>query len=180
MAKWGPLQTIPPGLLGMLQLKNLGQAPQTLDDSVIPGIDLTEWYMVQNRETLLGTRAPANNDQANFWAMTTNPLTVPDREFWYVWSATASIGFAVGDYTTSLSCVALVPGAGANAWVLLGQPATTIIDPLATPQAFTAFAGGSVREWFGPGTQFGYGGGRFNIVGAPTLYVTMHITRLPI
>lgn len=40
-----PLQVLPPGLLGYFQIKSGGRNPQTLDETLVPVLDLTEWYL---------------------------------------------------------------------------------------------------------------------------------------
>lgn len=44
----GPIQVIPPGLLGYLQIKNVGQSPDTLIGTYQPVFDMTEWILQAN------------------------------------------------------------------------------------------------------------------------------------
>jgi len=44
----GPVQLIPPGLLGMLQLKNEGRSPRDFVETLQPVIEMREWLMQAN------------------------------------------------------------------------------------------------------------------------------------
>jgi hypothetical protein len=52
-----PLSKSPEGLLGTLDLKNLGKNPQQLGDTLAPSIDCTEFYLLRNRLAINGAGA---------------------------------------------------------------------------------------------------------------------------
>lgn len=85
----GPVQVIPPGLLGFLQLKNSGVNPQQLQNGYTPTLDMLHW-LLRGREEIMGTVANpcsvaiANGVVGNFQVFTTNSIQVPDDEWWYV------------------------------------------------------------------------------------------------
>ena len=57
----GPIQVIPPGLLGMLQLKNEGRSPSEFIETLQPTIELFEWLLqtnsIEGPDALSGTIA---------------------------------------------------------------------------------------------------------------------------
>lgn len=77
-----PIQLIPPGLLGLLQLKNNGKNPQELPDQVQAIMEMRDWYMECNHETVVQTVDVANG-AVGFTAYTT-PIIVPATEYWFV------------------------------------------------------------------------------------------------
>src|SRR5262245_56996064 len=88
-----PLQVLPTGLVGFLQLKNGGQFSQELSRDLIPELDLLNWYMQTNAELITQSTSPG--------VATNNPvtlanLTVPQGEFWYVSSYIAQITAGAG------------------------------------------------------------------------------------
>lgn len=81
----GPIQIIPRGLLGLLNLKNAGKAPPLLGGVVTPTLDLLEMYCSNLYEQVSATVAvaaavgPVQSD-----------LVVPETEVWFVRVATAT------------------------------------------------------------------------------------------
>lgn len=97
MSQSGPIQVIPQGLLGFLNLKNNGQNPNTLDSNVMPVIDLTSWWF-ENRAEDIGTftRTPVTGN--NGFGSWLTPIIVPEREAWWVLEYTIrSQPMGVGD-----------------------------------------------------------------------------------
>lgn len=88
--KQPPIQVIPPGLLGFLQLKNGGQNPRQFPEVLQPVLELMHWYLFANSEVVLGT------DAAIAAAGLVNYLTVPDDEFWAVHDVQAAVTLAAG------------------------------------------------------------------------------------
>lgn len=85
-----PIQVIPSGLLGFLQLKNNGQNPQDLPDVLQPVLELRDWYLQSRAEEIVTpTNIPSMalpTATFGFQTFTTNPTVpvVPDKEWWYV------------------------------------------------------------------------------------------------
>jgi len=84
----GPLNVIPPGFLGFLQLKNFGKNPSEVPEVIAPTFDLLKWYLQAEARPMAGTDATRalTNDLDGFVALTTATITVPDGEWWYVHS----------------------------------------------------------------------------------------------
>lgn len=85
----GPVQIFPPGLLGLLQLKNQGRNPDKLPDTLQSTIELRDW-LFQSGAVDLGAQVGGNGSlaaaagAAGYGAFTTNPIVVPVEQYWYV------------------------------------------------------------------------------------------------
>jgi hypothetical protein len=96
-----PIQTIPQGLLGLLQLKQLGTNPSNLVDTVQSTVDLKDWWM--NRQEvdicLLKTgssTASTNVNAAGVFGST--GLTVGTNEVWWVTNYTINCNLLAAEY----------------------------------------------------------------------------------
>lgn len=124
MPSSGPLQVIPPGLLGFFNLKSLGQNPSMLDDLVSPTIELREWYMQAqmidyvNATGLTMTKTRTTISPVGFltWDLVGGvvPGLVPDNEWWWVENYTiyAQVPAVAGEGCT-WSCAYISPSGGA-------------------------------------------------------------------
>jgi hypothetical protein len=86
MPGFRPIQIIPPGLLGALQLKQDGRGIVELFDTLQGTMELFDWYMqarAEWRTTLTGLTINASG-RLTFAAFSPNSIVVPDREYWYV------------------------------------------------------------------------------------------------
>lgn len=102
----GPIQLIPPGLLGLFQLKSSGRAPDDLQQSVQPSLEVLRWYMMARqvawREpagTFFTSRTVTTVDGPAVYSFNTPaPIRVPANEAWYVRSYTVAVPrLVVGD-----------------------------------------------------------------------------------
>lgn len=85
----GPIQLIPPGLLGLFQLKTMGRNPSELGEQVIPTLEMFKWYLMTNQReqlvqsaagiTTVGYDIILNSD-------TLSAMRVPPNQWWYVHS----------------------------------------------------------------------------------------------
>jgi len=73
----GPIQSSPRGLLGLLQLKNVGQNPELLLDAVQPVLEMRELYISGLLE-LVAVAATAAAVGPN------NVISVPNNETWFI------------------------------------------------------------------------------------------------
>jgi hypothetical protein len=99
----GPIQTLPLGLLGLLQLKSGGSNPSQLADTVSPTYDLGKFY--ENNQSLLcatlfgGTPALTTNARgAPVFQVGGVNITVPQKELWYVQEWTISCNLLAAEY----------------------------------------------------------------------------------
>lgn len=88
-----PIQVVPPGLLGLLQLKQLGRLPDKLTDTVAGVIELRDWFLTARRvETLtlfptIPTKALATGNNGNQLFQSGAPpanCVVPQNQIWWV------------------------------------------------------------------------------------------------
>jgi len=130
------INRVPQGLLGFLGIKNGGQYPSALSNTLAPTFDLGECYANTNREYQTASIAVNALGQTNFH-------TAPIGQYWWVQHAslfTATIGAgaayagvlcmidASGLVTTMLSTVTPAAGPGAvytsqarDFWLLPGE-----------------------------------------------------------
>lgn len=103
---FGPLQVFAQGLLGFLNIKNMGINPEWLINSVQPTIDLQEWWFnTQAVDLGSGATVVLPDNSTGFNAFTTPQVAVPPGEFWYITdcsirtsalAATDAASFSVG------------------------------------------------------------------------------------
>jgi len=164
---WRPIQATAQGFLSLLGLKNNGQNPEFLSDTVIPQIDMREWYLMQNHEWLWSDTQPilaANSEATLPWVggFTIGNLdgggvvdmAVPQDEWWYVWAISGRVlldGPDIVDGTFGVGAANTDPALG---FAMLAQ---TTYKELTGDAAVGSHAlvGGPVRRWFKPGTLFG-------------------------
>lgn len=176
-----PISTIPQGLLGLLQLKELGQNPAILLNEVAPNLDLLQFYMQRLMQTELGlfgaTPQVAFAAAGNFpFAVSGVNATVPQGEMWYVDQACGAIagatiapaqtliaGLAVS-YANTASLITLTPR---EADVINARTRNWATGPILRPQ------------FIGPGAIFQimvYD----STVGPLTVTLGMRAARIPI
>lgn len=161
-----PVQVIPPGLLGFLQLKVGGLNPDTLLGELRGILDLTEWYFQARYEEpqgaggtlasgpfVTGAAALGYNDWATVGG-TAGPLTVPNGEAWMVGEYTMvySCGAVAGDTALAVPCMktpaSSVPVMLANPTLSLTGSATKARSvPVRSIGRFFAPAGSSLGFW---------------------------------
>lgn len=184
----GPIQIIPQGLMGLLQLKQTGKLPGWLATSVQPTIDLRDWYMNSRRldEFSLPIQTKTGSVTTGLgkgvYAMSTGGAAgavganVPQNQMWFVdwWTVQASMDAAA-------SVVTFAP--------TLGSAGSLTVVPLANAVTF----GGGARVidawvvanpgrpfWAGPGDQFMVWVADVSSVGGIVFTVHMRVTVLPI
>lgn len=74
----GPIQTSPAGLLGLLNLKNLGKNPAQLEDAIQPVLEFLDMYLATGYERVQSTA------QAVAQGTNVTDLVVPQNEVWFV------------------------------------------------------------------------------------------------
>jgi hypothetical protein len=147
----GPtIQVLPSGLLGFLQLKNGGQFPQRLGDTLQPTIELAEWYVQLNSETLFSAviNAPVN---ASSSGNTFPELVVPNGQVWFVHEYI--VGFGPSATGTATKC------AGVMNRISVNGPTTAayVTDPLdIATVGQRVFARMGQRVILPPGSSMGF------------------------
>lgn len=150
----GPIQLLPAGLLGLLQLKSpAGRNPEVLEGNVQPTIDLLEQYLLQASEVWNINSSVALPTGQGARRFSPNSMIVPQSEYWYVhrytiWTATLAAGDTVTGvlpaiYETPVGAVRVVI---LPSWNQRGGAATT-------GQQSVNGAGGF---WARPGSELGF------------------------
>ena len=88
MENYRPIQLIPRGLLGFLQLKNLGKNPSDFPSVLQPTLELFDWLTQSEQLSTVGT------DAAIAAVGTNTYLSVPSGEAWWLHDVQASINLA--------------------------------------------------------------------------------------
>jgi hypothetical protein len=148
----GDIQVIPPGLLGLLNIKNHGQLPNRLLAQVQPGIDLEAWWLRANLQ--LGSVSSDSkaigsyNDFASFTAGA-GAIVVPQTQWWYVewYSAT----FVTVNSATGIDLALRFQSLGTPQWTPLGA-----IDPQAAIINNARYNLVAKGIWCPPGSELGY------------------------
>lgn len=166
----GPIQQIPSGLLGFLQLKNNGANPSQLLDEVAPTLDWSRWtletaavnYALGTAVGLLGLGLSTLN---------ITPIVVPAREWW--WCSSISVGLTA-------------PGAADQVWAAIGVreentlTKVRILTPFITCAVLQhRYFGGEPGVWLAPGSEFVIGVG-FEAGVTWTADVWVRYARLPV
>jgi len=174
-----PIQAIPQGLLGFLQLKNMGKNPSEISDLLQPVMDLREWYLQTAQRNFIGNGGAAPsaalpNNTVGFigWLATVPNITVPPNEWWYCPYYTALSATLVAGETIQFGVGFRNPDAGFTYQTLIGDPCDPVTG--ANKRAF-AFA----RDfWVPPGSQLGIQ--VIQTVTAATITVEGHLRYVPL
>jgi len=104
------IQTNPRGFLNLLGIRNMGQNPTVLPDTVDPTIDITQWYLLNQRlwvsNTGGGIAIPGGSQYLA--VVPADALTPPANTMWYVHGAMLNLfgnTATNADVTMSLSLV---------------------------------------------------------------------------
>jgi hypothetical protein len=150
-----PIQVLPQGLLGLLQLKAMGTNPTNLELNVQPQLDLFAMYInrleVDISNQLVGglsTKALATASPG-FFVYTTNPPVVPQGFMWYVTQYTISANLLAAESLRFAPMVFATPG-GAGDYVIN----TDVADVVTVRARMVACQ--ARNFWLQPGWQLGF------------------------
>lgn len=171
----GPIQIIPPGLLGYFQLKNRGRNPTDMPETLFPMMDLLEWYLHANGEQLatLSFSIPATGSDSQPFAGLGG--IVPNGEWWYVhYMCAFSAPLLAADTVEKLQCAVIVSDPSPQT-ILLGQASNQTMTGANKRQ----WAGGQMGAFIGPGAALGI---FYSAITATNITITgnARISRLPI
>jgi len=161
-----PIQSIPPGLLSLFQLKNEGKNPSEFVETVQPTIDLLRWYLEPQAENL-----SSGTQQVNTAGVFTTftPLAVPVGEFWIVTGASMSIACGVGETITAK--MGYTPGVGA------GTEGLTQYESLIASQTGLFTMSKDFAPLYCPGGAT-FGVHALAVVGSPDVVMVLRFVRL--
>lgn len=99
----GPIQTLPIGLLGLLQLKTSGGNPSQFSETVSGVYDLGKFYENQQAQmtaSLFGAQPTLTTSTRNqpVFTVAATPITVPQKELWYVTEYTIFANLLAAEY----------------------------------------------------------------------------------
>jgi len=154
------------GLPALLDLKERGTGPHQFSDQVVGVVDLTQLYLLQNRQTIQSDPVAVPAVGSNQFAAP-GDFVVPAGEMWYVWeySVTAEPGAAEAAAVAALAA--------------LDDTASVVVSPYVS-----AAANEQVRThlnrplWLSPGGVLGVSAAL--ITGAPVLTGQAVVTKLKI
>jgi hypothetical protein len=149
----GPIQVIPPGLLGLLQIKSpSGENPNLLNNDVQPVLDMLPWWLRANRivSQVNAGRTLAINSINAFTAFSPNAILVPESEWWYVHSFTVAFDCAGGGSATMMGPALQFNQVGTLRWRTL-MPVVAALAAAGGALAMTA-----EDFWAPPGSQLGF------------------------
>lgn len=161
----GPINRLPWGLLGFLGLKNFGQYPNQLVESLQPTWDLLELYAGAHGEHVF---TGLTQFTATGFVTGGAAVLVPQTELWYVSQSSSAYATGVGETLSAKH--------GYIDGTLMEGMLTQGSTVLAASQI--SHAAGSFPVFVGPGTQLGWWIDAFT--GSPEGTFHAKILRMPI
>jgi hypothetical protein len=179
-----PISTIPQGLLGLLQLKEMGVNPAQLVQTVSPNLEMFNFYIQRlaiGEIGLFGAGIQSNgtingHGQANLVIVGTGgtPAQVPSNEMWYVVEFNVGGQLVAADYIRIAPCIIPTPAAGAL-WEV-GPDYNDVVSARARE-----FMASSSQPFFAPpGSQFAFRVFDATSVGGITVNGGLRAARIPI
>lgn len=161
---WRPIQAQPAGLLGFLQLKNAGRNPEQLSETLLPTMDLVQWYLESDVRLNTGATAALASGTLGQQLTTTTTQVVPSNEQWILRGISIGADLVAGD---AISAAPIIRDPTLGQFRLLGPFAADGVyaDNAQFRAAWNPNGDIVIAR---PGTRFGAYTKRF-LVAAPTL-----------
>lgn len=173
----GPIQILPAGLLGFLQLKSpAGRNPEVMNGDVQPTVDMLPFYLNQQAiHATQGGRTVGAGSSGGFFAFDAPSIVVPLDEWWYCHHFTVQVEpVAAGDTYQGFAPMAFLdPNAPSARAHLLAQPIYG--RPTGGKPASAAH-----NFWLPPGSQLGWFIDFYNTTTADGIVGDLFFSRLPI
>jgi len=145
----GPIQSLASGFLSLLNLKNTGANPGTLNDSVQATVDIEQWYLRSGWQYLSSSVAQWPAAPA-VGLITDGNFTVPDGKIRYVRNLTIYMT-TLGNVAKGRAC-AQIQTPGAINPLILGEPDSDLRGAAVNAQWIVM----QLSElWVPAGTRFG-------------------------
>ena len=172
----GAIQTLPPGLLGFLQIKNSGANPSDLSQQLVATLELRDWYFqarMLDANNLFGGNPSVNAALGvNFFAT----MIVPNNAWLYVDSYDIVCSLLAADFIRAAPCLYTFPGLTGQSQLLVGPDVSDVV----TARARQWQAGSWPRGFFAPpGSQFGFRVFDFTTVGSISVTGMIKAALLP-
>jgi len=158
-----PITNIPQGFLSLLGLRDMGQVPRFVDPTIAPGIDVTQ-FLLLNREEIQATTA-----LSTITSVGTTTTTVPAGELWYVHAQTvASTTLAAAE------TIQVQPGyIWGNVFFANGDSVRATAGHRASSACWSGY-------WSPPGSQIGIRINEITTAGSINCFINLNLTRLRI
>lgn len=157
-----PIQTLPPGFLNMLRLKNRGNNPDELIGTVQPTMDMTPWYLnalfSNDVPVLRGQESGVRNGGFFLSYGLGGPAAyVPDGEWWYVHHYGVEVGVPAGSIVSGIAPQVLYGALGgiSTQRQRVFTEAMDFIDLDGTQSNVTYIHAAARDFWLAPGTLLG-------------------------
>lgn len=176
----GPIQTLPRGLTGLLNLKVLGRVPDELLGTVQPTVDIEPYWMnyrAVTNESLVHGRTLTTQGGG---ALTFSPgnITVPDGEIWYVhhYGVDTVLTAAAGQVVERV-----------QPCIIYNLVGTIVHVPVGTTETLSSSATVSVSAtvgahdfWLPPGASLGFYVGSVTSAAGAAFTGRYQVTKMPI
>ena len=157
-----PITNVPQGLLSLLGLRDFGSVPRFCELSIAPGIDVTQFLLLNREEVVSGALAMSSLNSVG------SPVTtVPAGELWYIHAQTiTSATLAAGE------TIGLQPGL---IWGSLFQANGDTVRATAGHRASVAAWNGF---WAPAGAQLALRTNEITTGGSINCFISLNFTRL--
>lgn len=172
-----PIQVIPPGLLGFLQLKNSGRNPTIFPDELTPTLELFRWYMAAREIELDPALSGINvaNGAVGFTVYAPNAIVVPANQMWWVREYSIQTGALNAADTVSFQPAWANSTVGVLSVHLEGDNLPPLTGTAVTRKGFA-----SARDFFlPPGSQLGIAIGANETAGTVAYSAALRYVVLP-
>lgn len=136
MSLYRPIQKIPSGLLGFLQLKNSGQNPSELPSLLQPILELRDWYFAADARNFYDSAGnvpiySAPNNTVGFVGFATGPtlITVPQDEMWFIQDYLVATATLIATDTIQFAAGFRTPDVGVSIQNMMGDPSVLSTGP---------------------------------------------------
>jgi hypothetical protein len=175
----GPIQTIPRGLLGLLNLKNLGRLPDSLNSEVTPVIDLSRWWLTSEALFDVITHGVGLSTSGPLSLNFSSSILVPDNQVWWIerYTVELSLPAAAGESAQNVAPIIFLSQAAPVRSQCLVETPITVTGGTGTATGSMIGCGGFFAP---PGSSLGVYVGR-SITGT-TIAVngTVYATRMQV
>lgn len=177
----GPIQSAPAGLLGLLELKQLGENPQMMASLLQGTLELRDHYLAGTRRFITGRVDPVAEGSGAFnFAGTAQPIIVPKGKLWIVTDVSMKVLMqAAGDAFEGSAFWWNGPAGSAAEFALTEH---VRLGPLSSAFDYVVIAKGIVPTYpmVPAGSRFDYLASQCTAAGASSvqLYIMLGVTEI--
>lgn len=175
-----PIQTLPVGLLGLLQVKNLGANPSILLDEVRPTVEMFDmWTNFNLEQDSVTHQRDLATGAGSVQAFGTGPINVPDGEWWWVknYTIVAVVPAVAGELVENIAPAILYNSSGPLVWQQLTETSRNV-----TGAALAQSQGAIMAKdfWAPAGASLGVFSGRAVTATVISVFGLLRFCRIPI